>query len=109
VMGRLPALEVLAISQNVFPVGLLSALTEEPVLCPALKTIAFLDCEVDSDIVKQLGEAVAKRRDSMAARLHRVVIVNSTGTPPDVASIRQLRKSVSCVEVRVDDELPDLS
>ena len=54
VMGRLPALEVLAISQNVFPVELLSALTEEPVLCPALKTIAFLDCEVDSDIVKQL-------------------------------------------------------
>jgi len=45
----------------------------------------------------------------MAARLHRVVIVNSTGTPLDVASIRQLRESVPNVEIRVDDKLPDLS
>jgi len=108
VMGRLPALEVLAISQTAFPVGLLSALTEEPVLCPALKTIAFLECKIDSDIVKQLGEAIAKR-DSTAARLHRVLIVSSTGTLPDFAAIQQLRESVPCVEVRVDDKLPDLS
>jgi len=109
VMGRLPALEILAVSQTEFPVGLLSALTEEPVLCPALKTIAFFDCKIGSNTVKQLGEAIAKRRDSTAARLHRVVIVNSTGTLLDVTSIRQLRESVPCVEVRVDDKLPDLS
>ena len=108
VMGRLPALEVLAISRAEFPVGLLSALTEEPVLCPALKTIAFFDCNIDSNTIKQLGKAIAKRRDSTAARLHRVVIVSSTGTPLGVASIRQLRESIPCVEVRVDDKLPDL-
>lgn len=108
-MARLPALETLAISQTPFPRGLLSVLTEEPVLCPALRTIAFLDCDIDSSIIKELGEAAMKRRDSTTTRLYRVVIVNSTGAPPDLASIKQLRKCIPCVEVRVDDKLPDLS
>jgi hypothetical protein len=105
----LPALEILAISKTAFPVGLLSALTKEPILCPALKTIAFFDCAVDSDIVKRLGEAIAERGGSTAARLYRVVIVSSTGMLPDLASVQQLRRSVPCVEVRMDDKLPDLS
>ena len=109
VLERLPALEILAISKTAFPLGLLSALTEEPVLCPALKTIAFFDCDIDSSIVKELGEAIVKRRDSTAARLYRVVIVNSTETLPSLKVIQQLRKFVPCVEVRVDDKLPDLS
>ena len=108
-LGLLPALETLAFSNAVFPPGLSSALTEEPVLCPALKTIAFFNCDINSGMAKELGEAIAKRRDSTAVRLYRVVIVNSTGTPPDLASIRELRKSVPCVEVRVDDKLPGLS
>jgi hypothetical protein len=101
-------LETLAFSKTVFPPGLLSALTQEPVLCPALRTIAFFDCDINSDIIKELGEAVTRRRDSTAARLHRVVIVSSTETPPNVKAIQQLRKSVPCVDVRVDDKLPDL-
>ena len=105
----LPALETLAFSNTAFPLGLLSALTEKPVLCPALKTLAFFDCRIDSSVMNKLGEAITERRNSMAARLYRVVIVNSTGTPPDLASIRELRKSVPCVEARVDDKLPDLS
>ena len=110
VMKRLPALEVLAISEAaVFPAGLASALTEQPVLCPVLRTIAFFDCDINPDIIRKLGEALAKRRDSTAAPVYRVVIVNSTGTLLDRTSIRQLRKSVPCVEVRVDDKLPDLS
>jgi len=108
-MKVLPALEILAISKTAFPAGLLSALTVEPASCPSLRTIAFFDCDIDSDTIKNLGEAIAKRRDSMGARLYRVVIVNSTGTPPDLTSIQQLRMSVPCVEVRVDDKLPDLS
>jgi hypothetical protein len=86
----LPALETFAISKTLFPVGLLSALTEEPALCPALKTIAFFDCAIDSDIVKRLGEAMAKRGGSTAARLYRVVIVSSTGSLPDLASVQLL-------------------
>ena len=108
-MESLPALETLAFSKTEFPPWLPSALTEEPVLCPALKTIAFFDCGIDSDILKELGEAIVKRKDLMAVRLYRVVIVNSTGMPPDLASIRELRKCVPCVEVRVDDKLPNLS
>jgi hypothetical protein len=109
VLKGAPALETLAISRTTFPVGLLSALTEEPVLCPALKTIAFFDCAIDPDIAKRLEEAIAKRGGLAAVRLYRVVIVSSTGSLPDLASIKQLRKSVPCVEVRVDDKLPDLS
>jgi hypothetical protein len=105
----LPALEILAISKTPFPGGLLSALTKEPVLCPALKTIAFFDCGINSGIIKELGDAIARRKDSAAARLYRVVIVSSRRAPPDLTLIQQLRKSVPCVEVRVDDKLPDLS
>ena len=108
-MAQLPALEILAISQTPFPRCLPSALTEEPVLCPALRTIAFLDCGINSSTIKELGEAITKRRDSTTARLYRVVVVNSTAALPDLASIKQLRKCVPCVEVRVDDKLPDLS
>ena len=111
VMKRLPALEILVISEAaVFPPALFSALIEEPVLCPALKTIAFFDCNINSDIIKELGEAIAKRGDSTAARVYRVVIVNSTGTIIlDRASIQQLQKSVPCVDIRVGDKLPDLT
>ena len=108
-MRQLPALETLAFSKTEFHSELLSALTKEPVLCPALRTIAFLDCGINSDLVKGLGEAITKRGNLMATRLYRVVIVDSTGTKlPDLASIKQLKKSVPCVEVKVDDELSDL-
>ena len=109
VLKGVPALETFAISRTTFPVGLLSALTEEPVLCPSLKTIAFFDCVMDSDVTKRLGEAIAKRGGLAAVRLYRVVIVSSTGSLPDLASIQQLRRSVPCVEVRLDDKLPNLS
>ena len=99
----LPALEILAFSRTRFPVGLLSALIEEPVLCPALKTIAFLDCNIDSDVIKQLEEAIAKRGDSTVARVCRVVIVNSARRILDRTLIQQLQKSVPCVEIRMDD------
>ena len=109
VLKNLPSLETLAFSKTKFPIGLLSALAEEPVLCPTLKTIAFFDCAMDSDIAKRLGETIAKRGGLAAVRLYRVVIVSSTGSLPDLGSIQQLRMSVPCVEVRVDDKLPDLS
>ena len=110
VMEFLPALEILAISRAaVFPVGLLSALTKEPALCPALKTIAFFDCDIGPGAMEKLGKALARRRDSAAAWVYRVVIVNSTEMMPGCASVQQLRKIVPCVDVRMDDKLPDLS
>jgi len=109
-MKSLPALEILAISRaTVFPVGFFSALTKEPALCPALKTIGFFDCDIGPDTMEELGEALTKRRDSTAARVYRVVIVSSTGKMPDPASVQQLRKTVPFVCIRMDDKLPDLS
>ena len=107
-MEHLPALETLVISKMT-SAALPPALTAEPVLCPALKTIAFFDCNIDSGIVEELGAAIAKRRDSTGTRLYRVVIVSSRGTQLNAESIQKLRKSVPYVDIRVDDKLPDLS
>ena len=102
-MERLPALEILTISEATkFLVALVSALTEMPVLCLTLKTITLFDCGISSGVIKQLGG------ESTAAQLYRVVITTSTGTPPDLTSIQQLRKFVPCVEVRTDDKHSDL-
>jgi len=110
VMKFLPALEILAISRTTASsLGLFSALTEEPALCPVLKTIAFFDCDINPDEMQKLGEALTRRRDSTAARVYRVVIVSSTGKMPDHASVQQLRKTVPFVYIRMDDKLPDLS
>jgi len=108
-LKRLPALETLAISETQIPPEVLSVLATEPVLCPSLKTVAFFNCDMAGGVIKELGDVIAKRRDLLATRLYRVVIVNSTATPPNLKVIQQLRKSVPCVEVRVDDKLPDLS
>jgi len=109
-MSFLPALEILAIYRAaVFPFGLLPTLTEEPAVCPVLRTIAFFDCNTNSGATKGLGEALTRRRDSAAVRVYRVVIVSSAGAMPDRASVQQLRKSVPCVDVRMDETLPDLS
>jgi hypothetical protein len=108
-MGRLPALETLAISNTTFPAGLLEMLTKEPIMCPVLKTIAFLDCDIDSGDIEDLAEAIAERRDKVGARLYRVVIVSSTVPQLDAGSVEELRRSVPCVEIRVDNKFPDLS
>ena len=103
----LPSLETLVFSKTAFASGMFSMLAKEPVLCPRLKTITFFDCGIDSKATRELGKAMAKRKATTAIRLHRVVIITNAGMPPDLASVRQLQKSVPCVEVRVDDKLPD--
>jgi len=107
-LERLPALEALVLSTARLDPGSLSALAEEPILCPSLKTIAFFDCEVTGDVIKELEEVLATRRHSTAARLYRVVIVSNTRALPDFQLIHQLRKFVPCVDVGVGDKLPDL-
>ena len=107
-LGRLPALEVLAFFEAQISPGSLSILAKEQVLCPSLKTIAFFDCEITGDVIRELGEVLAKRRDSAAARLYQVVIVNNTRALPDLQLIHQLRKFVPRVDVGVGEELPDL-
>ena len=107
-LKQLPALEALVLSETRLSSGSLSGLAKEPILCPSLRTIAFFDCMVTKDVVKELEEVLAKRRDSTAARLYRVVIINNTHSLPDLQLIHQLRKSVLRVDVGVGSELPDL-
>ena len=104
----LPALEALVLSETRLPLGSLSALAKEDPLCPSLKTIAFFDCKVTEDVIKELEEVLAKRRDSTAARLYRVVIVNATHVLPNPQLIRRLQKFVPRVDAGVGDELPAL-
>ena len=107
-LGRLPALEALALFGARLSPGSLSVLAREPILCPSLKTIAFFDCGVAEDIVSELEGVLAKRKDSTAARLYRVVIVNNTQALPDLQSIHRLQKIVPRVDVGVGSKLPDL-
>ena len=109
VLKRLPALEILIISKATFPLGTLHILATEPALCPSLRTIAFFNCETLEGVITELGDVITKRYDTFATRLYRVVIVNDATTLPNLQAIQQLRKSIPCVEVRVDDKLPDLS
>ena len=107
-LERLPALEVLTISRVPLCSGSLSALTKEPISCRSLKTVAFLGCEVTSEVITELEGISAKRKHSMAARLYRIVIVNNGHNLPDLRLVKQLRKFVPHVDVAVGDELPDL-
>ena len=52
---------------------------------------------------------MAKRGDSTAAGVHRVVVVGSLTTTLDRTSVQQLRESVPCGEIRViGGKLPGL-
>jgi len=104
----LPALEALVFWKTRLPPGSLSALAKEDPLCPSLKIIAFFDCEVTEDIIEELEEVLSKRRNSTAARLYRVVIVNATHDLPSLQLIHRLREFVPRVDVGVGDELPAL-
>ena len=107
-VSQLPALETLVMVGGHDSYSLSAFLVAEPVLCPSLKTIAFLNCELGYGI-KRLEEAVARRKQSTAAWLHRIIIVSQTGDFPRHDLVLQLRKCVPCVDIRIDDKLPDLS
>ena len=108
--AQLPALETLVIANSLFwATGTFEPLAGRPPLCPSLKTIVFFNCRLTPEALKEFEGVVARRKGSAAAWLYRVIIVGSTEAPPDYARIQQLRQHVPCVDVRVDDKLPDLS
>lgn len=77
-------------------------------LCPSLKTMAFLDCELGPRTIGELEGVVTRRKNSTAAWLHRVVVVRRGRNLPDYKLLQRLRQCVPRVDVRVDEELPDL-
>ena len=108
-LARLPALETLVLVDiTSFPHRSLDFLADEPIPCPSLKTIAFLDCGLDRTMVGELEGVVSRRKDSTAAWLHRVVIVSRFGRLPDRQLIHRLRQFIPRVDVRIDEELPEL-
>ena len=109
-LTRLPALETLTIANAAsWAAGTFDSLAGQPPLCPSLKTIAFFNCGFSPQALKEFGGVVAKRKGSEAAWLYRVVIVSNTRPLPDYTMIQQLRQHVPCVNVGVDDKLPDLA
>jgi hypothetical protein len=109
-LPQVPSLETLVITNTEsLATGIFDWLAERPFLAPSLKTIAFFNCKLTPQVINELEAALAKRKGSAVTWLYRVVIVSSTGVLPGHSMIRQLRQQVPCVDVRVADELPDLS
>ena len=108
-LARLPALETLVlVGVTSFPNHSLDFLAEEPIPCLSLKTIAFFDCDLDRTMIGELEGVVSRRKNSTAAWLHRVVIVCRFGSFPDRQLVHRLRQFIPRVDVRMDEELPDL-
>ena len=104
--SSLPALETLVIECEVTLSHLFSTLFSNPPSSPRLKTIAFLDCDLDEDFMKELTQFAFNRKNTASAWLYRVVIINSKGILPRFACIDALGRYVPVVDVRVGKELP---
>jgi len=75
-----------------------------------LKTLAILNCFITEDFMAELVQLASDRENNNSSPLRRVVIINSDGRLPGVASVERLRKCVPAVEVMQGNELPkDLS
>jgi len=98
-----PALEALAIEHEFRTQILLSALLSDPSTSPSLKTIAFLDCELDDGFLEALTQYASNRKNATSASLHRV---NSGGNLPRFTLIGALGEHVPVVDVRIGEKLP---
>lgn len=109
-LSSFPALEVLAVDGG-SKVSLLSPVLPDPSSSsPSLETLAFLDCVITEDFMAQLAQVAFDRTNHISTPLARVVIINSEGDLPAAASVEQLRKFVSVVEVLEGNGFPnDLS
>ena len=87
VFKRLPALEVLVLSQSCL------GLTREPIPCPFLNTIGFFNTQI-KEVALVVENYLSKRL------LYRVVIID-TSIWPDVSATTKLRRLVPCVDVMV--------
>ena len=101
-----PAIETLAVSCETSISHLLSILFSNPASSPSLKTLAFLDCNITEDFIKELEQFASNRKDTTSARLYRVVIVHPKAKFPSVASIDALAKHIPVVDVRLGREFP---
>ena len=101
----LPSLEMLAIDGEATVLLLFSEFFSNP-SSPSLKILAFLDCDINEGFMEELTRFASDRKKTTSAWLYRVVIVNSKGILPRIASIDALRKLVPVVDVQVGTKLP---
>ena len=104
--SSLPALETLAIEREVHTPKLFTALFSDPSASPLLKTVAFMDCELDDGFLGALTQYASNRKNTPSTPLYCVVIVNSKGTLPGVALIDALGEHVPVVDIRIGKKLP---
>ena len=101
-----PALKTLAVDCETNVSHLFSALFRDPSFPPSLKTLAFLDCNLADSFMVKLARFASSRSKTDSVRLHRVVIVNSEGKFPSVASIDALGKHVPVINALIGKKLP---
>ena len=101
-----PALETLAVKHDTNVSATLSALLSTPASSPLLKTLAFLNCNLSEDFMKELTRFASERKNTVSAWLHRVVIVHPRGKFPSATSVYALGRCVPVVDVRFGMELP---
>ena len=101
-----PALETFAIDCEIQISQFLSALLSNPSFSPSLRTLAFLNCDFSGDSLEALTRFASDRTKTTSAWLRRVVIVDSKGNLPSIASIDALEEYVPIVNVGVGKELP---
>ena len=104
-LSSFPALETFAIERET-DLSHLSALLSNPSASPSLKTLAFLDCVLTEEFMKELIQFASDRKNTASAWLHRVVIIHQDGILPDIASIRGLEEHVPVVDARIAREPP---
>jgi hypothetical protein len=101
-----PALETFAIDCEIQISQFLSTLLSNPSFFPSLRTLAFLNCDFSGDSMEALTRFASDRKKTTSAWLRRVVIVDSKGNLPSIASIDALERYVPIVNVGVGKELP---
>ena len=99
-----PAIETFIVSGA--DLSLLSTLLSNPSASSSLKTLAFWDCVLTEEFMKDLTQFASNRKKTALAWLHRVVVVHSDGILPSVASIRGLEEHIPVVDARIATELP---
>ena len=99
-LSSFPALKTFIIECKTDLSHFLSALLSNPPASPSLNTLAFMDCVLTEEFMKQLTQFAFDRKNTTSARLHRVVITHRDGILPSMASIRYLEEHVPIVEVR---------
>ena len=105
-MSSFPALETFTVERETDLSLLHSALLLNPSVSPTLKILAFVDCVLTEEFMKELAQFAFDRKNTTSAWLDRVVIIHRGGILPDIASVRGLEEHVPVADVRTGAELP---